>query len=263
MGKRPEPHITGHSIAKVLTRAIANDWYEMNTRRTNRSGGESSEPPGSGSRVATAVSVPLNEATTNQEGGVEELECEWCIDYRAFTTQIGLSQHIRQAHPVEYNRGINVDKTRARWTDEESNLMAKEEAKATRDGAPSVNQRLTKIFTNRTLDGIKGQRKKAEYKQRVQGYIDELIALEREEEEDVVQWFDASEVPIDTNDELLNCISNLVDKLSVEASPYTQRLVGLAQRVLEGTPLESGSLARWLKSLFKNAKPPNGVRACK
>lgn len=75
----------------------------------------------------------------------------------------------------------------------------------------------------------------------MQCYIDELIALEREEEEREVQWFDASEVPIETNDELLNCISDLVDKLNVEASPYTQRLVGLAQRVLEGTPLESGS----------------------
>lgn len=86
----------------------------MNTRRTNRSGGESSEPP---------KQQPI------KKGGVEELECERCIDYRAFTIQIGLSQHIRQAHPVEYNRGINVEKTRARWTNEESNLMANDSVK--------------------------------------------------------------------------------------------------------------------------------------
>lgn len=230
----------------------------MNTRRTNRTGGASAEPRGSpGARMAPAVSVPLNGAQTNQEG-VENFVCELCD--RPFATKIGRSQHIRLSHPVEYNRQISVVKVKARWTEEECELMAKREAEAIRDNVSSINQHLLEYFTDRTLEGIKGKRRSDEYKQRVQRHLDALNALSEEDDDDVEeQWFDASNVPIDGNDELSDRIEELIDRLGVNALASTRRLISLAQLVVDGTPLEAGSLAKWLKTVFRNAKPPGGL----
>lgn len=245
----------------------------MNTRRTNRNGGEplgSSDPRGF--RMATTDSVPLNRDTTNQ-GEEGRLVCNLCNDNRTFKGKIGLGQHMRQSHPVEYNRGINVEKPKARWTDEECELMAKEEAKAILSKVPNMNQHLLTKVSGRTLEGIKGKRRADEYKQMVQKHLTnaraELTAenaraernAENEvEDEDDVEWFDASDMVLDDNtDELSDCIRGLVDKLDGQTLSCTRQLIGSAQRVLNGTALEPGTLTRWLKGIFKDAKPPGSL----
>lgn len=110
-------------------------------------------------------SVPLNGANTNQEGN--GFKCTYC-ENRPFTTNKGLGQHIRLKHPEEYNRRIDVERIKYRWTEEEELRMASEEATAMRDGGVRfMNQHLMSKFPNRTLEAIKAKRKSEAYKERV------------------------------------------------------------------------------------------------
>lgn len=92
--------------------------------------------------------------------------CEVCE--RAFSTVTGLGLHRRRAHPVEFDRGINVDRCRRRWALEELQLLAENEARLVGEGVrQGLALRLVGLSQGRTLDSIKGVRKRADYIQLV------------------------------------------------------------------------------------------------
>lgn len=64
---------------------------------------------------------------------------------------------------MEANAAISVDRAKARWTEEEMRLLALSESEGVTRGVRFVNQFLIERFPHRTLDSIKGVRRKAEY----------------------------------------------------------------------------------------------------
>lgn len=205
-----------------------------------------------GSRMVAQAIVPQDEALANQ--GNMEFVCTECD--RSFTTLTGLGVHMRKTHPVEANQRIDVERTKVRWSREEVERMAREEAKA--DPNVNMNQHLLIAFPNRTLEAIKGQRKKQAYKDRVTELIAEGNA-ELVADAHVSNVVDDSDVGGDTNEAIKHVIRELVEDLDDYNQPNTRLLIEYARRVLNDIPLEAGTLARWLKNTFKDAKPPKGV----
>lgn len=203
--------------------------------------------------------VPQNEANTNHnvEG---TFKCTLC-DRAPFARQVGLSQHIRQIHPEVYNRSINVDRVKPRWSGEETDRMARMEAIARRDGkTKNMNVYLLALFPDRTLDSIKGKRKKEDYKERVI-HFDSVIGRGDEDDESIAQdQNEAIQEPIISGDNefLKTQILDLVASLDNNTLKSTRDLVGYARDITSGTSLEPGFLAKWLKQIFKHAKSPRG-----
>lgn len=123
--------------------------------------------PAGSNRVVAQDFVPQNEAIANQAGDMAT--CSHCD--RQFTKR-GLGNHIRQKHPVEYNRGIVVDRTKKRWSDESFQRVAKEEANVLQSGENvNMNQHLQSKFPSRSLESIKGKRRSQAYKDQVNSYM--------------------------------------------------------------------------------------------
>ena len=95
---------------------------------------------------------------------VLDYRCECCI--RSFSTTTGLSLHRKRAHPVEFNAGINISRVKARWSTEETRLLALAELNL--GNPPNINELLRTQFPGRTLEAIKGKRKQRPYKDLLQ-----------------------------------------------------------------------------------------------
>lgn len=156
--------------------------------------------------------------------------------------------HRRRNHPVQYNDEINVDRVRARWTSEEVKIMAEMEVVAIRDEVRFMNVELLKKLPNRTLDAIKGQRKRQDYKD----LVSEL--LNRASSDSDVNESLTSQDPEDFN----VAIENIIDSLADNRLKCSKQLVKLAGKLLRGDPLENNQMSIWLKSVFKDAVPPKG-----
>lgn len=105
-------------------------------------------------------------------------ECEWC--HRCFGSKRGLGVHQRAKHPNEYHskaldelkekKGREVKK---RWTELEVTRMANEEARILyyKGSIPNMNEEISRVITGRTIEVIKGKRRPAAYKKRVQDIL--------------------------------------------------------------------------------------------
>lgn len=220
----------------------------VNTRRTNRNDGGSSDP-----RMAIEASVPQEEAESNQNGeGSERFVCDKCN--RAFTTKIGRGQHIRQAHKEEYNSAINVERVKSRWSEEEVRMMAVVEVDAIRKGLININQVLCKRFPKRTLEAIKGKRKQLAYK----GIVEELLRkVESITQEENPEPMDESSHRTESV-RLRVAVEEGIASLADNKLPSTRELCKLAKRLVDGESLNNNELSGWLKTVFKHAKPPRG-----
>lgn len=93
--------------------------------------------------------------------------CVYC-DQR-FPVYAGLRQHIRLAHPVEYNMELEVEvdaiNRRRIWTEGEVPRMAEAEANFVGSASALLNHLCD--LTQRTRESVKGKRKSLEYKQLV------------------------------------------------------------------------------------------------
>lgn len=255
--------------------------------------------------MITNDSVPRNGAIVNQENGGNNFECELCD--RTFTTKIGLSQHIRLTHPVEYNARINVERVKPRWGEEEMDRMASEEARAIREGGVRfMNQHLHAIFPERTLGSIKSRRKSDEYKARVQrlsnseqaediAIVEGIIIDGQHEAQDIdqvsnlmqgvegeIQFESQNEIQptivepiLDGNTQsigavdeiqidlykvaLKNQVSVCIRGLVGNTLSSTQRLIAIANKILNNEPLENNALYKWLKSVFRHARLPKSI----
>ena len=82
----------------------------------------------------------------------------------------GLSVHTRAAHPESYHSERIAAQVKSRWDTEETALMAKEEARLRNLGVKSINQGLVAYMPQRTLEAIKGHRRRPDYKSLVELY---------------------------------------------------------------------------------------------
>lgn len=108
-----------------------------------------------------------------------EFVCEMC--HRSFRTKIGLGVHQKSAHPVEYNAKIEIGAKKPRWSEEETRVMAMEEAVAPAE-IKAINKYLLERFGGaRSLESIKCVRKRPDYKAMVASYKEQAVgrALDR------------------------------------------------------------------------------------
>nr|AFO19997.1 R2 protein [Lepidurus couesii] len=97
---------------------------------------------------------------------------------RSFEKSVGLSLHTNRMHPEAYNKLKEAKKPvlkKARWSEEEVFLLAQKEAELSFiGGIKFMNIELHKIFPERELEGIKGQRKNPTYKAQVVSLLAEI-----------------------------------------------------------------------------------------
>lgn len=90
-------------------------------------------------------------------------QCPYCV--RSLQSKIGLRQHKRHMHPIEYNNEVlqQIPK-RKLWSQDEVLYLAIEEFNLP-PGTINVNQALHKRFPHRSLDAIQCRRKMVTYQQ--------------------------------------------------------------------------------------------------
>ncbi|CAG0890454.1 unnamed protein product [Darwinula stevensoni] len=81
---------------------------------------------------------------------------------RSFSTPNGLALHRKRAHPVQFNSEISTTRVKARWSDEETRLLALSEIGLS-SSTCNINEVLRNRFPGRTLEAIKGKRKQRHY----------------------------------------------------------------------------------------------------
>jgi len=108
-------------------------------------------------------------AGSDQQNTVEgcnnvALVCQFCL--RAFTSRIGLSVHIRSQHPEKANRAVQTERIKSRWTRKEMRKLA--ELEEGMMSMANINLYLCDVFDGaRTVEAIKGLRRRADYKEMV------------------------------------------------------------------------------------------------
>lgn len=100
--------------------------------------------------------------------------CPLCL--RSFTSRIGLGLHKKSKHPAQYNEEIMIAGVKPRWTDEELRLLAMKEARAPVDTRAINSYLMDWMGGDRSLEAIKGIRKRRDYRELVLRYKDQLIA---------------------------------------------------------------------------------------
>lgn len=203
-----------------------------------------------------SVEVPVENDGTETNQNSEENVCDLCgVSYE---TKRGLTQHKRLTHPVEYNEGLNVERKKDRWNDEEMRLMAKHEVDAIRDNERFINQYILGKMSNRSLEAIKGMRKQAKYKR----LVNEIMngPSQPEEGQEVNGQEDQNQRGEEAPDYVMN-IRNEVEKsvrlLQSSRNRHSRTLLTLARRILDGD-VNGNQLTNWMKSVFGNNNRPNG-----
>lgn len=92
--------------------------------------------------------------------------------------------HERRAHPDWYCQQQLTERPniKERWNVEELTMMARKEAEATRRGVRFINQELLK-GSSRTLESIKGARRRLDYKKKVEEFLQEVENVRDQEVE--------------------------------------------------------------------------------
>jgi len=103
----------------------------------------------------------------------DEFSCNFPGCSRNFPTKIGLGVHQQRAHKDWYDAQQNVH-VKLRWNAEESALLARQEARLVIQGSRFLNQDLLPFFPDRTLESIKGQRRKAQHKDLVMELVESM-----------------------------------------------------------------------------------------
>lgn len=92
---------------------------------------------------------------------------------RTFTSKSGLGVHRQAKHREAYNAGIVVERLKARWTPEETYLLAKIEFELSKHGVRNINEAMHAHLCSRaqeggavrSLDSIKSHRRQPVYKE--------------------------------------------------------------------------------------------------
>lgn len=213
-------------------------------------------------------------------GSLEQVQfrCEHCP--AVFRTKRGLGVHMR-VHPLAANSAINVDRVKARWSVEETSLMARAEAAATSAGGVLfMNQHLQEMFPQRSLEAIKGKRRSEAYREMVRGFCHEIqsrhavVIEEGNRDGEAMTGADAIPATMETgqNDlsahqppperssqRLRNMIQSLVEQSAAFRSFEADTLVGTARDALLAGEVDVRAVERWLGAVFPqpvSVRPP-------
>jgi len=138
---------------------------------------------------------PVFTSGSNAGGSAaDEFSCNLPGCSRSFPTKIGLGVHQQRMHKDWYDAQQNVH-VKSRWNAEELALLARQEARLVMQGSRFLNQDLLPFFPDRTLESIKGQRRKAQHKDLV---LELLEAMRSQDANDVlsVDQTSATSVPL-------------------------------------------------------------------
>ncbi|CAL7932761.1 unnamed protein product [Xylocopa violacea] len=187
---------------------------------TNSSGG----PSGS------AAPASLNRSEDNaSEASPPVYRCEYPSCDRTFSTTTGRGVHHRRAHADWYDERANVAAVKKRWNDEEIKLLARKEAELTREGVKFLNQELCKAFPSRTLESIKGQRKRADYKQLVVEMLQETPTAPESQSVTNVVTVPSAVCPVEDRSSLRQAILDYILEIRVPNTDNfnCRRLLGI------------------------------------
>lgn len=209
-----------------------------NTRRNNYV-----EPSGSngGFRItANRDNMPVSDigALANaQQNELVEFNCNICD--RRFTTKTGLGVHRKKAHPEVANEEVVVERKKKRWNSEEMSVVAREEARASQEGVRLLNLHLHSKFPDRTVESIKGMRRRPDYKQMVEEYINELRQQQQanssEENQNNTSQNNTVQPLVGPPDiDIINAIQNNINELNNSSSRLQGNLKLIAQKALNG-----------------------------
>lgn len=142
---------------------VARKIFNNNTNMCGEPSGSRMAAVDDASPTRSGVSVETN-ASPRLSPEVQRFPCDFCD--RVFDTKIGQSQHIRLRHLLEYNESVQANSSSSRrWCGEERAVLAELEVQAVEAGVSgSLDRHLSTVFTSRTLEAIKGQRRQIAYK---------------------------------------------------------------------------------------------------
>lgn len=214
-------------------------------------------------RSRNIISVPTNRILrrSRRSRGVQFV-CETCS--RSFGSKIGLGVHKRHAHPIVANEQVEVDRVKKRWTAEERSVIVRSEAKATLEGVRFINQHLANIFKDRTLEAIKGLRKRQDYRQEVINIINMMrqqqlvcASSSRNEVNDerahspIPNTILQNENDVFPSTDILQDIRHKINNLNSNINNQSQQLINIANKLLAGESI-SEDICLWLDSVFPN-----------
>lgn len=156
------------------------------------------EPTGS-----AGPAVNMGRAEQIQQPAVYVCQVPGCD--RSFPTVRGRGVHQQRGHKDWYDAQQNVEQVKERWSAEEGALLARQEARLVVEGKKFLNQELMPFFPGRTLEAVKGQRRKQGHKDAVLAMVDEI----RREAEEVEEpgWVEAAND--DARGKIADYLSNL------------------------------------------------------
>lgn len=137
------------------------DWINLLARKIFKKNTNSCNVP-TGTRM---VAQNRNDAGTSAHVDSNDLgfPCGYCD--RSFASRIGVGQHRRRAHPVEYQSRTGVQVGNRLWSDDERTALAIREVAAIKAGVDKgIVDVLASKFLGRTKEAIRGQRKSSKYK---------------------------------------------------------------------------------------------------
>lgn len=215
----------------------------------------------------------------------EMVSCEQCS--ARFRNMRGLGVHKVRAHPLQANSAINVDRVKARWSVEETRLMARAEAEGTLAGELFINQYLETRFPNRSLEAIKGKRQQEPYRVMVRDFCQEIqsrraIVIDEGDRDGAVMTR-ADTIPAATeastddqsahqpspeqsSQRLRDKIQSLVEQSAAFRSYEADTLAGTARDALTAGRVDVLAIKRWLGMIFPRplqVRPPQRVSAKK
>lgn len=105
---------------------------------------------------------PSEPIIDNDDTANVSYSCSICN--RVFNTKRGLGVHKKSSHKDEMDAANTRTNIKDRWSLEELRRLALKEAELTKEGCRFINQALIAYFPSRSLEAIKGVRRKVEYK---------------------------------------------------------------------------------------------------
>lgn len=217
-------------------------------------------------RMTANTTGPQSGGPQSSLNAAAQHACATCN--RSFDTARGLGVHIKKKHPAQANDAIDVERSKRRWNDEELRLMADYEADATLSNVMHMNQHLLTLLPERTLEAIKGQRRKADYRQLVQNRLAALrneIVIENDNPLDVIDDRQEDEPSTSAEgtgrqlrDEILKVIQENIEEVRKINSPFAKELVELGNSALLNNVMDEARFMRAISNKFKNTRTPKG-----
>lgn len=176
----------------------------------------------------------------------ESYQCLSCA--KAFLSDRGLKEHVSRAHPEVANDAIRVARAKARWNNEEVQLLATAEAEAVVAGVKFLNPHLEELFPERTLEAIKGRRRSPAYRNMVQGELQrlsEVATAEDVREEPVAQRTVEEDPKASVRSHLISLLGDFDENKGFQGAGLKR----IAHATIEGQDTTDQVYA-WLSDLF-------------